>query len=129
MPRYKINKGKKKRPLKSTEKEFMGKICCNLCGKLREKHKEEQCTPFLKPKLVRSISGDHMITEKDKKYILKKLAQQTPRTAERKRKRMERIFEKISGEKHTPSSVRLDVYDAAVKADKEAKSDDIVNHL
>ena len=124
MSRYKINKGKKKRPLKSTEKEYMDKICCKICGKLREQHKEgEQCIPFLKPKLVRSISGDRMITEKDKKYILKKLAQQTPRTAERKRKRMERIFEKISGEKHTPSSVRLDVYEAAIKANEEAKSD------
>ena len=126
MPRYRINKGsdKKKRPLKSTEKEYMGKICCKICGKLREQHKEdEHCTPFLKPKLVRSISGDRMITEKDKKYILKKLAQQTPRTAERQRKRTERIFEKISGEKHIPSSVRLDVYEAAIKANEEAKSD------
>ena len=113
-----------KTKLKSSEKEYQGKICCKFCGKLRGDHDDNiKCIP-LRPKLVRSISGDHMIMEKDKKYILKKLAQQTPKTAERKRKRMERIFEAVSGEKDLPTSIKVEVYEAAVKANEEAKNDD-----
>ena len=88
MPRYKINKGggKKTAPLKSSEKEYRGVICCKICGKLRKHHKKEECVPKPKHKLVRSISGEHMITEKDKKYILKQLAQLTPKTVKERKK-------------------------------------------